>query len=132
LLPATSGLSAPMAEVVLDGMAADWTPDRLARLTVEELGEDVAGASAPHGGSVAGLASAAGAASAAAAAAADFRTSLPVGPRLCVQLVAGSVPGVGVTALLRSLLVSAPTLLKPGLGDVVLPVLFGRALREAS
>jgi hypothetical protein len=37
---------------------------------------------------------------------------------------------VGVTALARSLLLGSPTLLKPGLGDVALPVLFARALRE--
>ena len=54
---------------------------------------------------------------------------MAVGPALCVQVVAGSVPGVGVGALLRSLLVKAPTLLKPGRGDIVLPVLFARALR---
>jgi hypothetical protein len=45
-----------------------------------------------------------------------------------VQIVAGGVPGVGVTALLRSLLVKGPTLLKPGRGDVLLPTLFARAL----
>jgi hypothetical protein len=38
---------------------------------------------------------------------------------------------VGVSALLRSLLVKGPTLLKPGRGDVVLPALFARALAEA-
>ena len=32
LLPPTSGLSPQMACAVLDGMAADWTEDRLARL----------------------------------------------------------------------------------------------------
>jgi hypothetical protein len=47
-----------------------------------------------------------------------------------VQIVSGSVPGVGVSALVRSLLVKGPTLLKTGRGDVVLPVLFARALRE--
>jgi len=35
-----------------------------------------------------------------------------------------------VSALIRSLLLKGPTLLKPGRGDVVLPVLFARALRE--
>jgi hypothetical protein len=47
-----------------------------------------------------------------------------------VQIVAGSVPGVGATALLRSLLVKGPTLVKPGRGDVVLPVLLAEALRS--
>jgi hypothetical protein len=56
---------------------------------------------------------------------------MAVGPALCVQIVAGGVPGVGVSALLRSLLLKGPTLLKPGRADVVLPVLFARALAEA-
>ena len=109
LLPASAGLSVPMAEVVLDGMAADWVPERLERLLVEELGDSpTLGRLVNRGG----------------------RSVMAVAPRLCVQLVAGSVPGVGVSALLRSLLIGAPTLIKPGLGDVVLPVLFARALAE--
>jgi hypothetical protein len=109
LLPPTSGLSAEMAAAVLDGMAADWTAARLSRLLEVDLG----GGSvvdgfvySPHGRVQA------------------------VGPKLCVQVVSGSVPGVGVTACVRSLLVKGPTLIKPGRGDVVLPVLFGQALRE--
>ncbi|MDZ7781318.1 MAG: acyl-CoA reductase [Gemmatimonadota bacterium] len=111
LLPPTSGLSEAMAEVVLDGMARDWLPERLARLVREELGERPAlGRFVPSGD----------------------RAVMAVAPRLCVQLVAGSVPGVAVNALIRSLLLGAPTLLKPGFGDVTLPVLFARALREES
>ena len=108
LLPPTSGLSREMAEVVLDGMARDWTEERLRTLLETEFAD-------------AGVLD-------------DFvtvrgRRAMAVGPALCVEVVAGSVPGVGVAALLRSLLVKAPTLLKPGRGDVVLPVLFARALR---
>jgi hypothetical protein len=109
LLPATSGLSPEMSAAVLDGMAADWTAARLSRLLQVDLGGGpvVDGfVASPHGRVQA------------------------VGPNLCLQIVSGSVPGVGVTALVRSLLVKGPTLLKPGLGDVVLPVLFGQALRE--
>jgi hypothetical protein len=106
LLPSTSGLSEPMAAAVLDGMAADWTEERLLALLRTELGDERV-----LDGFVSGR--------------------MAVGPRLCVQIVAGSVPGVGVTALLRSLLLKGPTLLKPGRGDVVLPGLFARALREA-
>ncbi|MEX2466653.1 MAG: acyl-CoA reductase [Gemmatimonadota bacterium] len=109
LLPRGSGLSAPMAEAVLDGMAADWTPERLERLLREEFGDPL-----PLGRFVRRR----------------ERSVMAVAPGLCVQLVAGSVPGVGVNALLRSLLLGAPTLLKPGLGDAVLPVLFARALAE--
>ncbi len=109
LLPPTSGLSPEMASAVLDGMAADWTGARLSRLLQADLGGGsvVDGfVPSPHGRVQA------------------------AGPKLCVQVVSGSVPGVGVTALVRSLLVKGPTLLKPGRGDVVLPVLFGQALRE--
>jgi hypothetical protein len=117
LLPEASGLSPAMCVAVLDGMARDWVPSRLARLLVEELGEPAAldgfrGAarSAEDGGG---------------------RRVLALGPALCVQIVAGSVPGVAVSALLRSLLVKGPTLIKPGRGDVVLPVLFARGLADA-
>jgi len=116
LLPATSGLSAPMAEAVLDGMAADWTVERLQSLVNAELGD--ARLLDAFGRGKAGSADPA-------------RKVMAVGPRLCFQILAGSVPGVSVQALLRSLLVKSPTLLKPGRGDVVLPVLFARALREA-
>ncbi len=109
LLPPTSGLSARMAEAVLDGMAADWTADRLHGMLQAELGDVDAldrFVSAAHG------------------------RVRAIGPRLCAQIVSGSVPGVGVTALLRSLVIKAPTLLKAGRGDVALPVLFASALRE--
>lgn len=108
-LPATSGLSPRMAEAVLDRMASDWTEERLDSLLDAELG----GPAALDGLVRSGV-----------------RESLAVGPRLCVQIVAGSVPGVGVSALVRSLLVKGPTLLKPGRGDVVLPVLYARALAD--
>jgi hypothetical protein len=99
-----------MSAAVLDGMAADWTEDRLLRLVRAELGTEKAldGFERTAEGS-----------------------AMAVGPSLCLQIVAGSVPGVGVSALVRSLLLKGPTLLKPGRGDVVLPVFFARALREA-
>jgi hypothetical protein len=112
LLPATSGLSTPMAAAVLDGMAADWRGERLQTLLDAEMG----GGAPLDGFVVRGEG--------------PRRRVRAVGPRLCVQIVAGSVPGVGATALLRSLLVKGPTLLKPGRGDEVLPVLLARALRE--
>jgi len=109
LLPPTSGLSPQMAEAVLDGMASDWSTDRLEGTLRAELGgpEALDGFIERAGGRV---------------------RAMP--PRLCTQILSGSVPGVGVTALLRSLMIKAPTLLKPGRGDVVLPTLFARALRE--
>jgi len=109
LLPPTAALSPQMARVVLDSMARDWSPGQLIRLLEHEFG-DVA--------SLEQLVSMRG------------RGTMATGPRLCLQIVSGSVPGVGVNALIRSLLVKAPTLLKPGIGDAVLPVLFARALHE--
>ncbi len=109
-LPPTSGLSPGMARAVLDGMAVDWTADRLEAMVVADLGSpDVLDGFVPDQ---------------------RGRRVRAVPPTLCVQVVSGSVPGVGVTALVRSLAVKAPTLLKPGRGDIVLPVLFARALRE--
>lgn len=110
VLPATSGLSPQMCRIVLDGMARDWTVDRLNTLVDRELG----GAEALDRFVEMG---------------ADVR-SRAVGPSLCTQVVSGSVPGVSATALVRSLLVKGPTLVKPGLGDVALPVLFARGLAE--
>jgi hypothetical protein len=112
LLPSTSGLSPEMSAAVLDGMAADWTRERLEALLRAELGEGsvlddfVPDPNAPG------------------------RRVRALGPRLCVQIVSGSVPGVGATALMRSLLVKGATLVKPGRGDEVLPVLVARALRD--
>jgi hypothetical protein len=109
-LPAEAGLSSPMAEVVLDGMARDWTADRLHSMVAAELEEpDCLDGVHRIGG----------------------RRLVAVGPALCLQVVAGSVPGVGVHALIRSLVCKAPTLLKPGRGDTLLPVLFARGLADA-
>jgi len=108
-LPRTSGLSPEMCEVVLDGMAADWTPERLGELVEIELGDPRCLDDLVEN---------------------EARSTMAVGPALCVQIGAGGVPGVGVTALLRSLLVKAPTLLKPGHGDALLPELYARSLAE--
>ncbi len=106
-LPEEAGYSPAMAERVLDGMARDWTADRIHAMVAAEF-EAPACLDGPClvGG----------------------RRLLAVGPTLCLQIVAGSVPGVGVSALVRSLVLKAPTLLKPGLGDVSLPELYARGL----
>ena len=118
-LPSEAKLSRELAEVVLDGMAAGWTREALSKLLENEFANpalldglvraqqrgDARSLSAPR--------------------------VMAVGPTLCVQISSGSVPGVGVNALIRSLLVKAPTLIKPGAGDVVLTQLFAEALRDA-
>lgn len=110
LLPPTAGLSPEMARAVLDGMAADWTTARIRALLEAELPWPRAldgPARGPRG------------------------LVRALGPELALQVVSGSVPGVGATALLRSLLVKGPTLLKPGRGDLALPLLAAEAVSEA-
>lgn len=110
-LPESSGVSAPMARAILDGMAADWTTSRLTRLIEAEFGG--AGVLDHFVADVS-------------------RMQRAIGAALTVQIVSGSVPGVGVSALIRSLLVRSPTLLKAGAGDTLLPELFERGLRETA
>lgn len=110
-LPGTAGCSPAMARRILDGMAADWTEARLWRLVEEDV---------PSPGALDGFVGGAG------------RSVRALGDRFALHLSAGTVPGVSVTSMIRSLLVKTPLLLKPGLGDVVLPVLFARGLREES
>ncbi len=111
-LPVDADLTEPGARQLLDGMARDWTLDRLATaLRADFPDPDVLDGFRP------GIRG-------------DRLRVLP--PRLLVQVGAGNVPGTGATALLRGLLVGAPTLLKPGAGDRVLPGLLARALHEES
>jgi hypothetical protein len=112
LLPATADVSSPMARAILDGMARDWSRERLESLLAAEL----------EGG-----------------AALDGFVEQPglrgrrraLGPALTAHVCSGSVPGVSVTSLVRGLLVRSAVLLKPGRGDEVLPLLFRRGLAEA-
>ncbi len=109
-LPAEAELSRRMAEAVLDGMARDWLPDRLSELLESEFTDpSCLDEWTLEGG----------------------RYVTAFGGELTVQVVAGSVPGVSVNALVRSLLVKSPTLLKPGAGDRLLPALFHRGIAEA-
>lgn len=109
LLPGTAGLSSAMAELVLDGMARDWTEARLLELLEAEFADpgvlDTFQAG-PRG------------------------SSRALGPPFTLHIGAGTVPGVSVTSLVRALLVKSAVLVKPGLGDVILPNLFLRGLEE--
>lgn len=111
-LPLEAGLSGPMARRVIERMAEDWTRDSLSRLLREEFADPGVlegfrpGPSPDH-----------------------VRAA---GPPLAFHLGAGNVSGVGAGSILRSLLVRSPVLLKPGRGDVVLPVLLARAVAEES
>ncbi len=110
LLPPAAGLSTAMAREVLDGMARDWTADRLARLVRAQFPDPAVldGFRPGPGGS----------------------RVRAFGHRLIVQLGAGNVAGVSVGGVARALLARSPVLLKPGLHDAVLPVLYARALAD--
>ena len=109
-LPPTAGISVEMAAEVLDGMARDWTADRLFELLERELGgvEVLDGFHRIDSG----------------------RMVHAGGGPLTFHVGAGTVPGVSVTSMIRALLVKSAVLLKPGRGDVALPILFARALAE--
>jgi hypothetical protein len=109
-LPDDARLSHAAAREVVRGMARDWTPSRLESALLSDF---------PDPGVLDGFRPDAGG---------DRVRAIP--PRLLVQIGAGNVPGTGATALLRGLLVGAPTLLKPGRGDRILPELLARAVVE--
>lgn len=107
-LAAATGYAPEMATLVLDRMAGDWRADRLRSLLTAELGDPTVldGFRADDRG----------------------RSTRAYGPALAFQVFAGNVPGVAVTALVRALLVKAPSLGKLASGQPVLPVLFARAV----
>ena len=110
LLVPTSGLSKEMASEILTGMARDWTSERLTELLRREL---------QNPGVLDGFCRLD-----------EGRSVRAKGPLLTFHVGAGTVPGVSVTSMIRALLVKSAVLLKPALGDVVLPVLFAEALAE--
>lgn len=112
-LPPTTGLSAAMARAVIDGMARDWTEGRLVAMLKAELHDPTAlDRFVDSGGAPAGV---------------RVRSYAPA---LSLHLGASTVPGVSATSLVRALLIGSAALVKPGRADVVLPVLFSRALTE--
>lgn len=111
-LPAQAGFSLPVARELLARMARQWTPPALERLLYLEFPDPlVLDGFRPRPG------------------AGDRVRAL--GDSLALHVGAGNVAGVGVSSLLRSLLVGTPVLLKPGRGDVLLPILAADALSSA-
>jgi hypothetical protein len=110
-ISAVSGHSTPMARVILDGMAADWTADPLQRLLIAEFGDPRALDAFVTRRGVGGR-------------------SRAFGPDLAVHVFGGNVPGVSVTSLIRALLVKAASLGKSAADELALAPLFARALFE--
>src|SRR5690606_20306376 len=103
LLPHTAGLSSAMARAVLEGMARDWTEERLLGLLAAELHDPdaldrfVAASPGTPG---------------------RLRVrALP--PALSFHLGAGTVPGVTAPSFVRALLAGSAALVQPGRGGVV-------------
>lgn len=110
-LPPVTGLSAPMARRVLDGMAAEWRSPALRGLLRAEFGDpEVLDHFRPRGRA--------------------WGRTRALGPRLATHFFSGTVPGVAVGSLIRSLLLKAATLGRTAVGDPLLPVLFAQALAQ--
>lgn len=112
-LPAITGSSPEMVDLVLDRMAADWRRPRLEALLASELGDAaVLDGFVDRSGGAAGRV-------------------MAVGPRLAAHYFSGNIPGVGVTSMIRTLLLRAATLGKTAAGEPVLAALFARGIAEA-
>lgn len=108
LVPAATGYSPAMADLVIQRMSDDWRAPALRRLLDAELPDPAAlDGFVPAG---------------------PGRRTHACGPDLSFHVFAGNVPGVAVTSLVRSLLVKAPALAKLASGEPVLPVLFAQAV----
>jgi hypothetical protein len=107
-----AGLSAPMVDRILDGMAAGWSEESLTGLLTAEFGEP----SVPHR-------------FAPDPARPGIRTRA-VAPDVAFHVFAGNVPGVAVTSMIRSLLVGSAVIGKTAREGPLLPALFARALQQ--
>jgi hypothetical protein len=110
-LPRWSGISPEMARAVVDGMARDWTRSSLLRLVESDFPDPGVLHRFVPGGR-------------------PGSRQRALGDPLLVQVVSGSVPGVSATALLRGLLVRSATVVKPGRGDLLLPLLLAAGIGE--
>ncbi|MGH7449412.1 MAG: acyl-CoA reductase [Longimicrobiales bacterium] len=107
-LHAISGFSAAMAEHLLDRIVQDWLAPALEHLLKEELGgPDAVESFVLTGGG---------------------RQLRAVAPALGLHVFAGNVPGVGVTSIVRALLVRSAVIGKSAAGEPALAAAFGRLL----
>lgn len=133
-IPGEAGLSKAMAARVVDGMARDWTIDRLRTLLVSEFGDPrlldrFVAAPVTEGAQRRGKAPNRAPRTAATGGDRHLRA---IGDGVALHIGAGSVPGVCATSVIRSLLVKTPVLVKPGAGDRALTELFVAGLTEAA
>ncbi len=111
-MPDVTGYSKEMVALLLDRFTNDWTKTSLDALLAAELAD-----AAILDGFVTFP---------------DGRATRALGASLCFQVFAGNVPGVAVTALVRSLLTKAPTIGKTAAGDPLLPAVFARCLARVA
>jgi hypothetical protein len=108
-LPIVTGYSEPMIRLGLERTLLDWTEPSLLKLLDAEL----AGGRLLDGFFERGV-----------------TRVRAVGPRLAFHVFSGNVPGVAVTAMIRSLLVKAATVGKTAAGDPLFAAVFAQALRS--
>ncbi|HEX6693652.1 MAG TPA: acyl-CoA reductase, partial [Longimicrobiales bacterium] len=103
-----SSCSVPMAAHIFDRMTADWrAPSLLRMLDGEFRDRHMLDTFRPDG---------------------TGRLLHASGARIALHIFSGNVPGVGVTSIIRSLLVKCPVLGKTAASEPVLPVIFATAL----
>lgn len=110
-LHAISGFSNAMAAHVLDRIAQDWRTPALEQLLRAELGGHDAVESFAR--------------------TSDGRRVRAVAPPLGLHVLSGNVPGVGVTSIVRALLVRSAVLAKSAAGEPALAPAFTRMLADA-
>lgn len=110
-LHAISGFSDAMAGHVLDHVAQDWRAPALEQLLRDELGGHDAMESFAR--------------------TPDGRRVRAVAPPLGLHVLSGNVPGIGVTSIVRALLVRSAVLAKSAAGEPALTPAFARMLAQA-
>jgi hypothetical protein len=114
LVSEATAYSAPVVAETLGHMLDDWSKSSLYQLLAAELGDARVLDHAVPDPRIPGKQIAA------------------FGYPRAFHVFAGNVPGVGVTSLIRSLLVKSATLAKTASGEPVLPILFARALQQVA